>query len=106
MPVDDDIVFHKFIEEMEEACRPLGLYLMSSSAGRREFDVGGPSRPLVGLKFIIGDEAFSDRVQHPEKYSDDAMLASMEHGIYEDDARQIAERFAKGILFEGDEDDD
>lgn len=106
MPLDDEVVFTKWSDEFEGVARKLGLYLMSSTCERRQLDPHAPSRPIVSMVFLIGDEAFSERVQHPELYTDVAVMAEIEHATYESEAERIAARFAaSGSLFEDDDDE-
>lgn len=93
----EEEVFRDFIDKMEEAARKLGLYLNRATGQRQPVDrmvpvgVSVPVRPLVAATFTLGDEAFSDRVQHPERYTDDAMLAGIEEATWRDAARRISE---------------
>lgn len=101
MPLDDEVVFTKWSDEFEGVARKMGLYLMTSVSERRQLDPHSPPRPIVAMVFLIGDEAFSERVQHPELYSDVAVMAEIEHATYESEAERIARRFAEsGALFE------
>lgn len=105
----DETVFTDFIEKMESTARALGLYLQTARGQRQpleEFVLVGTDpvvRPFVVAQFLLGDEAFSDRVQHPEKYSDEAVMKGMEHATYESEAERIMRRFAEsGELFDAD----
>ncbi len=106
-------VFEEFIREMETFARPLGLYLQTANGARmaieKEVIVGTDPivKPLVAATFIVGDEAWSDRVQHPELHSDTAIIASIEHATHMSEAERIRERFlTTGKIFEDDDDDD
>lgn len=104
MPLDDEVVFTKWSDEMEDVARKMGLYLMSATCDRRQLDPHSPPRPIVAMVFLIGDEAFSERVQHPERFTDVAVMAEIEHATYESEAERIAARFAQsGALFEDDD---
>lgn len=103
----DGRVFQDFMEVMEAWARSMGLYLTEASAQRAPLessvsDVTDPVvRPWITARFVLGDEAFSDRVQHPEKYSDEAMLSGMEHATLEAEAERITQRFREtGELFD------
>lgn len=109
-PDRDEVVFDAFVEKMETQCRSLGLYMKDANGGRRpieQFVLPGTDplvRPFVAATFLLGDEAFSDRVQHPEKYTDDAILASIEHSTYKDEASRLVEEYKnKGVVLDGDE---
>lgn len=116
-PVDDENerdqkVFAEFIETLENLARPLGLYLMQAHGHRQPLEqlvVAGTDpvvRPFVSALFVLGEEAFSDRVQHPELYGDDAEIAKIEHATFESEAEEIMRRFAEeGKLF-AEEDDE
>lgn len=109
----DDKVFDEWIKDMESFSRSLGLYLQSANGARMAIEkhvlVGTDPivKPLVAATFIVGEEAWSDRVQHPELYSDTAVIATIEHATIMSEADMIRERFLKtGKLFEGDDEDD
>jgi hypothetical protein len=105
--VDEEVVFMKWTEEFEAEARKLGLYLMNSDAKRTQLDPHSPPRPVVAMVFLIGDEAFSDRVQHPENYSDEKVMGEIEHATYESEAEAIARRYAEsGGLFAEDDADE
>lgn len=109
----DEKVFTDFIEGMESWARGLGLYLQHAQGRRHPLEAMALTgtdpvvRPFVGAVFMLGEEAFSERVQHPEKYTDETMLKGMEHATLDAEAERIAQRFLEtGKLFDGDDDED
>lgn len=107
----EEEVFRSFIERMDKFARGLGLYMQGANGSRRPLEesvlVGTDPvrRPFVSASFLLGDEAFSDRVQHPERYSDDAEIRRIEHATVKAEAEEIMRRFAEtGKLF-GDDDE-
>lgn len=80
--------------ELEDAARQIGLYMDEAAV------MGDENQVALVARFSIGKIAFSDRVQHPEKYTVDRELAQMEIGVAKDeflDARtKIAEAIARG----------
>jgi hypothetical protein len=106
----DDEVIKDFIEKMEKFARELGLYLDSASGGRVPIPNSGQFddivRPLVTAKFIIGDEAFTDKVQNPELHTMDATLVQIEHATAMSEAEEIMRRYQEsGKLFRSDDDE-
>lgn len=105
----EDQVFRDFIEKMEKFARSLGLY-MGGAYGRRrpmeEYVLEGTDQrvmPFVSATFILGDEAFDDRVQHPERYTDDAVLGQIEHATLKLEAEDIMKKFLlTGKVFDDD----
>lgn len=110
----DDEVFREFIEKLDVGARKLGLYVESARGQRMPLDThvmaGGFDpiiRPFVTVTFMMGDEAFSDKVQNPQLYSDDAVLAQIEHATRASDADEIMRRYQNsGKLFERDWDEE
>jgi hypothetical protein len=82
------------IPELEDTARQLGLYLIEAGVLEAE------ERQIILASFSVGRVAWSDRVQHPERYTTEKELAVMEAGMQKDeflDVRtQIAERLARG----------
>lgn len=104
-------VFNEFISKMESWSRPFGLYLREAQGRRQPLEkyvlVGTDpvKRPFVWAVFTLGDEAFTDRVQHPELYSDEAVLAQIEHATLQSDAERIMAKFLEtGEVFDADSD--
>jgi hypothetical protein len=98
--------FEDFIEVMKGFADDLGLYLISATGKMQSLDTyvmpgNDPVvKPFVYARFDIGEIAFSDRVQHPEKYTDEAMLAGIEQASLEEQARRIVQRYNEtGELF-------
>lgn len=105
--MDEEAVISQWMDDMEGEARKLGLYAMRAEGERRQLDPHSPPRVVVAMVFLVGDEAFSDRVQNPERYSDEAVIGQIEHATYESEAEAIARRFAEsGKLFEGDDGDE
>ena len=107
----DEKVFTDFIEKMEAFARDMGLYVVTAHGKRMPIDgrvMAGfdpVDRPFVAATFIIGDEAFTDRVQNPQLYTDDAMLAQIEHATRASDAEELLRRYeTTGKLFREDDD--
>lgn len=60
-------------DQLEETSRKIGLYLQGFALGIlpiREYGEGGAA--AIFATFAVGEEAFSDRVLHPEKYDEDS----------------------------------
>jgi hypothetical protein len=79
-------------QTLTEAAQPIGLYLRNTyMTPERE----GSSTILVYAEFTLGDLAFSDRVQHPEKAKadDEVRLAMAESGMENLDAEVMADRW-------------
>lgn len=108
----DEEVFSTFIEGMEKFARSMGLYMQNATGTRRPIDpfvLAGTDpvvRPFVTASFVLGDEAFSDRVQHPERYTDDAEIRKIEHATVKSEAEEIMRRFAESGRLFGEDDDE
>lgn len=114
--IDEEEAIRAYVEKVKKAVEKFGLY-MTWANGRRE-DVEGQlvmvgadqaphpnSRLTVRMIFDIGSQAFSEKVQNPEMYSDMAIIAQIEHATYEDAAARILEKFLTTgkVLDEGDD---
>lgn len=79
-------------EQIEDKARQMGLYYDSARA------VMLPDGELVLMvDFILGDVAFSDRVQNPQRYSTDTLLRTMEKGQQDDDFLNERERIKQAL---------
>lgn len=82
-------------EQIEDKARQMGLYHDGARA------VMMPDGELVLMvDFVLGDVAFSDRVQNPQRYATDSMIRTMEKGQQDDDFLNERERI-KTALAEG-----
>lgn len=98
---DERELLAQFIESMTDAATCLGMYAVRSSGQRVTLDEFSPPRVYVGMKFTLGQEAWSDRVQHPELYSDETMLEGIEAATWRQEAERIRHRYeVEGKLFD------
>lgn len=105
--MDQEQAVRQCIERVSDVASRLGMHAIWANA-RLEDDDGVPVMATVGggeldpsaklmlrCIFVLGDEAFSDRVQHPERYTDAATIAEIEHATYKADAERILRRLAE-----------
>lgn len=81
-------------DDIEEALRPLGMYLEGLQL------ILSNSGPVVVAQVMLGDVAFSDRVQNPAAYSVDSefreMMAAQGADSFLDVRNQIQRNIAEG----------
>jgi hypothetical protein len=79
-------------QQLTEATQPIGLYLRNTYMTPES---EGSSNVLVYVEFTLGDVAFSDRVQHPEraKADDETRLALAESGMEDLDTEVMRDRW-------------
>lgn len=93
---DFEIKAKAAFEKLEEASRKMGLYPERSQAMQM------PDGEFVLVtEFLLGDVAFSDRVQNPQKYSTNTMVNTMEKNLLGDtfleERAKIQKRLAAGL---------
>lgn len=93
---DFEIKCKAAMEKLEETSRKMGLYPEQAHAMKMPDD----SFVFV-VEFLLGDVAFSDRVQNPQKYSTDTMVNTMEKNLLGDtfleERAKIQKRLAAGL---------
>jgi hypothetical protein len=79
-------------DTLEKATQPIGLYLRNTYMTREDEE---SSTVLVYVEFTLGDVAFSDRVQRPDraKADDETRLALAESGMEDLDAEVMRDRW-------------
>lgn len=88
------------VDELDDRARRLGLYLGGWDVA--PVPTGDPDVQTVGVvaQFDIGEVAFSDRVQHPERFYTDETFRVIEADTAVDEfletRQRIAERLAAG----------
>lgn len=97
-------------QQLLEATQPMGLYLRNTYMTPES---EGSTRVLVYVEFVLGDVAFTDRVQNPEKarQDDETRLALAEAELVDLDAEVMRDRWEQWSKREhlkggGDADDD
>jgi hypothetical protein len=97
-------------QQLMDATQPIGLYLRNTYMTRESEE---SSTVLVYAELALGDLAFSDRVQHPEKAKadDETRLMMAEAGMEDLDAEVMRDRWEQWKKREhlkggGDGDDD
>lgn len=91
-PDDENIELFTKIEPLEDAARQIGLYL--EEAGVIQNQTG---EQAIFVNFAIGDVAFSDRVQHPERYTVDTEFRNMQTNMARDDFLDARARIAEAL---------
>lgn len=81
-------------DKLEDALKTIGLYMQ----GWEPAPMLSPSgKPIMVVNCMIGDIAFSDRVQNPDKVKDDKQITAMDLGLRKEElAAKIAQ--AKAYL--------
>lgn len=83
-------------DQVEERCAPLGLYLRG--LGLRPPDEHPPDMVVV-LDFTLGDLAFSDRVQNPEREQINRQVAEMTDELGDSTGETLRQHWIdKGVL--------
>lgn len=76
---DFEIKAKAAFERLEDKARKMGLYVDHVQAV-----MGADGELVLVADFILGDVAFSDRVQNPEKYSTNTMVDTLEKSMQTD----------------------
>lgn len=80
------------LERVEDTTRKIGLYVHQSQVAL------GPGGELVLLvDFLIGDVAFSDRVQDPQKQQDKQIVNTMERSMVADELIAARDRLERNL---------
>jgi hypothetical protein len=82
-------------EKLDDAMRQLGLYV----EGTQLITIDTPTgpQPALAANMMIGDVAYSDRVQHPEKYGVDQQFRIMEREMTGSQFDDIKERMKRNV---------
>jgi hypothetical protein len=90
------------LDGIEQAAQKLGLYMQGYGFAQVPAEDGGAATTVAAVTFIIGDQAFSDRVQNPEKYEQDKELQTMFKESSLDEAEILKEQLRKAVEEGGD----
>lgn len=82
-------------EKLDDELRKLGLYIERTHLVMIETPHG--PQPALAVDALIGDVAYTDRVQHPEKYGVDQQFRVMEREMTGSDFDDIKERMRRNI---------
>ena len=80
-PDENDHKLFEKIHELEDGARQIGLYLEEAGVLQH----GETGQHAIFANFNIGKVAFSDRVQHPEKYTVDSEFKNIATDMARDD---------------------
>lgn len=89
-------------EKLEDAARQIGLYLKITDYGIVEGEDGSPQVAIIA-NFLIGDLAWSDRVQDPAAEADMDQVAAMETALMREKAQELRDRMRRKREGESDE---
>ncbi len=102
----DDSILQAKLEEAESSLRSIGLYLDRSrwivpGADEEEDDPQRPKEAAKGaaillMSCLVGDLAFSTRVQEPEQVDFDASFRRMKVELEAAEAEELRKRMAAG----------
>jgi hypothetical protein len=79
------------LPELEERARRVGLYLEGSAV------VQSQGRPLLVTRMLLGDVAFTKRVQNPDADDVDRELEEMTARIQDDEFLDARQRIARNV---------
>lgn len=82
------------LDELEDDARKIGLYVDSAHVMP---DPQGSGEMVFMVDFMLGDVAFSDRVQNPEQYGSDQILRGMEAGMQRSDFEETREKMIESL---------
>lgn len=94
---------HTAIEQLEESLRQLGIYDAHTTM------IEDDDRRFLVLDATLGDHAFSDRVQDPERAATDRTVREMGIDLHRTDFDEARERIRRNLAagrhpFEGEHD--
>lgn len=101
-PPDDGLV--ATMAQLEDECRKIGLYLMGFVVGAAPSDehMSVEAVEFVMTTFLVGAEAFDDRVLNPKAHEEDTTVRRMDDELDSDEAfieeMKRRKREGKGIL--------
>lgn len=105
--VPEDLPLAAKSEELAKALRAVGLYEDQSqwiSQGERPDEFSPPQehqRNILVMDLLIGDLAFSKRVQNPEQHDVDAefraMMGGLETSEFDDTRNEIIRKLEQGL---------
>lgn len=82
----------KAVGEMEDAARKLGLYLQDHQLA---MDPRDPTKMIIIGQFLIGDVAWSDRVQNPQVDAETDQIKTMESDLAKQEFVELRERLER-----------
>jgi hypothetical protein len=82
-------------EKLDDALRTVGLYVERSQLVMIETPFG--PRPALAVDTLIGDVAYTDRVQHPENDTMDKQFRVMEREMTGGEFDDIKERMRRNV---------
>lgn len=89
-------VLRERADQLEVATRKIGLYAQNLQIGAAADPLTGePINGVILGSFLIGDLAYSDRVQNPQAEGDADTLAAIETGLMRDRVRDLRDRMIK-----------
>ena len=86
--------FESLVDKLADDSRKIGLYVNGVALNVDEDDTPDKMHMLV-MQFVIGDVAFSDRVQDPEADEFDLEFKKIEKGTIIDQMQNIREQYEK-----------
>lgn len=76
---------------LEDGARKVGLYAQQVRLGANE----DGSRMVLMADFLIGDVAWSDRIQHPERYDDTTTFKQIERDLMTDKFTELRDEMQR-----------
>lgn len=94
-------LFREKADELENAARKVGLYIRDAGLTMiPTHDITSPLAPALVANFTVGDQAWGDRVQNPDKNSTEAefrkMAVEMEKDKFEETKAELERRLREG----------
>jgi len=86
--------FEALVDKFADESRKIGLYVNGVALNVDEDDIPDKKHMLV-MQFVIGDVAFSDRIQDPEADEFDLEFKKIEKGTIIDQMQNIREQYEK-----------
>ena len=87
--------FRERIEKFGDEARKVGLYLENMAGMQHAHSEDEEPQTIVAATFIVGEQAFSDRVLNPEKHEEDKTFRTLTAGA--DPFDELRERMKKNI---------
>lgn len=88
------------LDRLEDKARQMGLYVDSAHVLLMPVPQASEPEMVFAVNFTLGDIAFSDRVQNPDKHATDSMIRTLEMQMRSDDfleqRTKIQENIAAG----------
>jgi hypothetical protein len=101
-PHFDDGILAAKVEEVEAALRPLGLYFDRARWLHQEAEDEGDRRgakdgtAILVASFMVGDLAFSARVQDPQQSDFDSSFRAMAAEMRREETEELIRKMASG----------